>query len=69
MGGGWGVLLVMMVVMVVVGRALYSPLLGLGTEGGERSWWCDALHVSVAAEAAHTGTIERLEVDCGHLHR
>lgn len=69
MGGGWGVLLVMMVVMVVVGRALYSPLLGLGTEGGERSWWCDALHVSVAAEAAHTGAIESLEVDCGHLHR
>lgn len=56
------VVVVMMVeaALALVGRAVCSQLLGLGTESGERSCWCDAVHVSVrgkAAGAAHTGAL------------
>ena len=33
------VMVMMVAAVVVVGRAVYSPPLGLGTESGERSCW------------------------------
>lgn len=53
----------------MLGRAVYSPLLGLGTESGKRFCWCDSLHVSVqgkTAGTAHPGAPEHKAATVTH---
>ncbi|TDH11459.1 hypothetical protein EPR50_G00061090 [Perca flavescens] len=66
----------MVVEAVVVGRAVYSPPLGLGTESGERSCWQQAgvtLCMRVSKRRLLGLLIQELlnawRISPGHLHR